>query len=437
MGRLHLLTYFLFEKKGEIPSKRACSFLICSDTDLSATGLIIQDHHPSPKPPRPNMVSTPPLKSRNTDHPTPCDTPTESEADTLTRRNLLELPVEVIYTILDESTLSNALALTLTCTYLYYSHLGAKYRNQAAKPSNEKEEFEVRCILEEAGFIKGYHCQGCLQRHPLHSFTYEEAAKQARERYCLRTKICFRLVPRGYKLSFNELVEVKKQTSRLNIYGSGADLLPHMQDGIACGLLIIKAKYARTKSDFVVHCRGYNVPVCPHMRLADDRIMRLWPPKTYPLKPNPLQMPKVYAQCDFCKTELRLTKSKWQKGKDLWITLGICRFVGDLSSPRDPLWFSQTYAEEDPLLDEYLNVVWNTVLRVGFVRETPWDLEPESGSFYTLGTLPPEPKSWWRKLWASLWAEGVALANSFFRLQMNPSGLRRRRRAHGSFSRRP
>lgn len=123
--------------------------------------------------------------------------------------DLLKLPAELLYIIYQHLPPRGALALTFTCTHLYYSVVAAEYVRQAVKPSKTEEEFDTRCVLEDACLIKGYHCQGCRKRHSLHCFSNEELAKEARDRYCLRTKVCFRMTPLGYELSFNDLVEAK------------------------------------------------------------------------------------------------------------------------------------------------------------------------------------------------------------------------------------
>lgn len=169
-------------------------------------------------------------------------------------------------------------------------------------------------------------------------------------------------------------------------------------------LPLFKVKYARTKAKFRALCTGFNIPLCPHLRLNDDKIMQQFPPKRFPLGVNPVQRPEKYAECDFCKTELRLMKHLLANG--VWIQLGIVRYIGDLSSPRDPTWIAQTYAEEDPRLDDYYDAADAWVRDGCTVSERPVHLEPESGSFFTLSTLPelppaPPPKvNVWDKVWS-------------------------------------
>ncbi|PGH16787.1 hypothetical protein AJ80_05102 [Polytolypa hystricis UAMH7299] len=137
----------------------------------------------------------------------------------------------------------------------------------------------------------------------------------------------------------------------------------------------VDAAHTPTKQDFVTLCSGYNIPVCPHLRLGDEKILQQFPLRRRS-KSGGRDLP-IFPQCHECKTE---------------------RFVGYLDSPLDPYWLAQIFASHDPDLDDYYLDArdWLWFALHEFEHGSPWperwDIEPENGEFFTPVTVPASSK---------------------------------------------
>lgn len=319
-----------------------------------------------------------------------------AEYYTAAHNNFLEIPAEILGTIYRQSSLRDAAALALTCTRFYYSDVAAVHVHERLKSSKEAQ-FELLCVLEDDSLIKGYHCRGCIQRHPLRSFSWEELRKRSGDRDCLRTKKCLLLSPNEPEISFNDMVGVLRQSygPPETIWKREPDVyLLKRQKSLYTVFPLFKTKYVKNKAGFVALCTGFNIPLCPHLRLNDNKITRQFPPRHLPWLSHLPGKFRNYAKCELCATELHLFEGRFGRW-DGWFVLEVTRYLGNFKTPRDPDWLAQTFAEKDPCLDTYyedakawLEDAIDDLQRRRPLPAPPVHLEPENGSFFSPATLP-------------------------------------------------
>ncbi|KAK2755975.1 hypothetical protein FQN54_005772 [Arachnomyces sp. PD_36] len=317
----------------------------------------------------------------------------ESVSDVTLRMYLQKLPSEILDMIYGHLSTRDAIALTLTCGWLYFSDVAAKYVHRPLR-SSHRVRYHMLSILEDMRLVKGYHCRGCWERHPILSFSVEELRKSAEARYCLRTKRGWRMVSSGVELSFDEIAALSTKTDRetfFSIDDNDAFVL-WIQSYMYITLSLFRAESVPTRAQFLALCAGFNIPICPHLRLNDKKITDQFPAKfdNLPCR-NIRRQIEGEKECDFCATRVRLVQSEFG---DPRVELKINRNFGELKSPRDPVWIAQTYSEKSPDLDAYCEEaalwLWGAMddsENGRPLRPAPSDPQLANGSFFTPVTL--------------------------------------------------
>ncbi|WEW56775.1 hypothetical protein PRK78_002227 [Emydomyces testavorans] len=290
-------------------------------------------------------------------------------------------------------------ATALTCARFY--HLFIAGLRQTLQ-SNKTEKFEILCLLEIDGRIKGYHCRGCLKRHRFTaSFSLQELEKRPTERYCLRTQRSLR-VSRTLDLSFSEVIEIleephqtrnPKSWTSVNRYAAiiFSDLNPGIPNAIETAYPMYRADFPASKDWFVALCNRFNIPICPHLRMSDEKItgqfstdiaFRLWPRR------------HSYPECSQCKAKFVLRAREYGVGHR-YVEVAIIRPIGMLVSPLEPEWLAQTSATRDPALEKYWRLTDEQFLK--YWKRTTYNapqseeldyLEPDNTTFVPPSTLP-------------------------------------------------
>ncbi|KAK2751625.1 hypothetical protein FQN55_000346 [Onygenales sp. PD_40] len=222
------------------------------------------------------------------------------------------------------------------------------------------------------------------------SFSCEELEKQAKDRYCLHTKKCFCLPPAGEDMSFDDIAEmfdkIDPERSFETRYPFPWTFLLEFEKRIGTTINLVDERHVQTKEDFLALCTRFNFPLCPHLCLNDEKITSRFPPPEWA---DCLMDNRRDLRCELCKTEAHLVH--WGSV----LQLHVYRPVGNLKSPRDPVWIAQTFSSRVACL-EPARAAATTEMMVhcwGLLSETPLQFEPKNGPFFTPVTLPPqEPK---------------------------------------------
>lgn len=260
-----------------------------------------------------------------------------AQSHNMAHSHLYKLPGELLGQIYQYLPLESAAALTLGCAWFYHSVFAAGV--QLRLRNAQIARFEVRCMLEGDGTIRGYGCRGCQKRHPTAAFSRNELKSPATDRYCRMTKKCFWVCCGNY-LSF---ADVKRTAEKAKARGA-APLCPSKPWGPGSQMLVHSTRerevisevlfnyFVHTKRDqitedkFVALCTRLNRPFCPHMRMGDPEITRMLPPRG-----------RDYHKCKHCKTVVTLMILP--DGE--WAGFSIIRPIGRLLSPLDPRWLAQ------------------------------------------------------------------------------------------------
>ncbi|PGH21461.1 hypothetical protein AJ80_03252 [Polytolypa hystricis UAMH7299] len=299
------------------------------------------------------------------------------------RGSLLGMPAELLYAIYENLSFNAALALTFTCARFYYSEATTNIHKSVK--SSSAARYILMCYLERDGMLKGYFCRGCWKSHSTSSsFSGEEFKKGAGRRRCLRTKQCFQSLVGEREMSFNEVVEYLRFPKKKKYVWTSRVYLFH-QRGIRYSLPLFNCRYVKSAATFRALCSGFNIPLCPHLRLNSKRVTEQF---------SDLSKSEPRVRCDSCKTDLCLSKQR-SGTQDLEYTLVVRRSLGRLFSPRDPAWLAHTYSSRDPRLNTYCHEArhWLQDATEALKRGRPLpeplqDIVPEDGSLFTPVVVP-------------------------------------------------
>lgn len=283
---------------------------------------------------------------------------TQARPSTPIYSHLQKLPTEIIENIHEYLQYPESVALKLTCCRFYRGDFGAARRRRLRL--SRRVLFEISCLLEKDGIVKGYHCRGCHKKHSSTAFSLGELQGSPSNRYCLRTKKCLRITP-SHLWSFNELVEMQGITAGGNCLDcrpfppSYATIAFHQDNPIKSSFLdvsypICLLKKGANAVDCLKNSRTHDIPVCPHFRVSTEMLVDLVTKVKHgggDAKPQPREV-----KCSQCKTQVNIGKLPLEDGSEC-ISMFVRRDIGLLISPLERDWIAQTFETEDPQLSEY------------------------------------------------------------------------------------
>lgn len=325
----------------------------------------------------------------------------KAEAPTPVHNYLQNLPAELINNIYDVLPIQGSLLLTLTCSRFYHGNFGAEGRK--AIQASREARFEISCLLEVDGLVKGYHCYGCFKKHSKTAFSLQELRTAPLERYCLKSKKCLR-ISQDQLWSFNDVVELRDmptvsggQQGWPNQFACIAFVIgnPLNSNWLIASYPICESYEGKDFDECLRESCIYKIPACPHLCISTELLAGQIPQvdgSGTNFDPN-VELPTVM-KCDRCKTCMAVGKRRLFDGRE-YFCLFVRRDIGQLISPLEPDWIAQTFATEDPCLAEYWAaaeiehmVTLRGAGRMTVIREPLDDYVSKQRAFYTTASLP-------------------------------------------------
>jgi hypothetical protein len=254
------------------------------------------------------------------------------------------LPLEIIYEIVSHLAPSSARSLSNTCK-LFYNLL-------SPQPVYHRERFKFLCRLDRDQLLSKPVCSGCMTTHEKTNFRVTELREQPEFRECLKTQGLLWVCP--YKaLSF---LEVKRFATNLD---ESKISCPHSccawggapswycDEGGHC---TIESTYPinswegkpSPQSEVQETLNGYDIPICPHLRLSDPAILKtynsncIYDDETYNgcLGVNCPNCSGPGSVCQHCETifEFRVRRNFERPSRTVHLRLIVTRELGYLRS---------------------------------------------------------------------------------------------------------
>ena len=331
----------------------------------------------------------------------------ESQYHNTVNSHLYKLPAELLDIITRHLTVDASIALALTCARFYLSTTLA-----SVLKSSMAAQFKRLCILEDGRDIKGYCCRGCLRTHSSAAFAYKELQKRPAERYCLTTKNCLRLGTLT-ELSFADIKRILNQSKEKKplptfLPNNLTKLLSSPATTIETSIQVFPVRSLWiTKSRFAALCISLNFPLCPHMRLGDKKVTKLFQYAVFDTSLGSRLCDKSH-KCKYCKTRFTLTRSSNTVHGNEWGVLKVRRSLGRLHSPLEPTWLVHTFASRDLCLDDYckaMNDWFEMFWTHRFNGRGEYEYLPPDSSdhLFVPNTLPTTLSSWMSSLGVQAW----------------------------------
>lgn len=304
---------------------------------------------------------------------------------------LLALPPELLSLICKQLSLAERCLLMISCRQLYWAsrapHSIFAYVWTSPARFDERCRFEILRMLESDRVVRGraaerggkerYCCWGCLRTHARERFSCDELAKKVdyktkpsykqhvfdgvRARYCVATQKCIRFGSCGW-LSFVDLHHLAHaHPGNLITVREPRGIWPgtvfDLRTRELCQDFPLSYRFETVSSfdKFAALCRAANHPLCPHLCIGDEDVIKLYKPSLFRWESRPRFLrfrdpPNVRMRslrCKHCKTKVILR----QVGTNTWYRT--LRYFGNLKSPYDRAFLSQAVSAQDPNLDAH------------------------------------------------------------------------------------
>lgn len=259
------------------------------------------------------------------------------------------LTPELVDMLMDLLSPLSLRCLKLTCRRFYYY---ARHTRDLSTP----ELFTLQCFFErDQPYLKRVVCGFCRVSHDRSSFFPSELRKDPFHRRCMIFKPALRICPH-FTSTLNEARRLSNDLggficSHQSCIFGGAPVI-----GNSWGNVFIEKRHYITMihdnrwpdiSEVKQLLGVYNVPICPHVSLADNLVSKAYRPYE-----------KVFGDgCPYCETtfEFEITlcaRPETVRGRDC-LDLVVHRNLGDLEDETDPTWLAQLSVTKEPDLTNY------------------------------------------------------------------------------------
>jgi hypothetical protein len=263
---------------------------------------------------------------------------------------LHSLPPELVDMLMNLLSPLSLQCLKLTCRRFYYY---ARYTRDLSIP----ELFTLHCFLErDQPYLTRLICGLCRVLHDRSQFFPSELRKDPFHRRCMIFKPALRICPH-----FTSTFDVVRRLSR---NCSGHFICSHQSCTLGGA-----PRLSHSWGNFYIHKRHYitmihndrwpdineakqlldvyNVPICPHLSLADDLVLKAYRPYE-----------EVFGDsCSYCDTsfEFRFNLCAYVETMPgrFCLDLVVRRNLGTLQTETDPKWLSQLSVTKEPDLTSY------------------------------------------------------------------------------------
>lgn len=304
-----------------------------------------------------------------------------------TRHALYQVSEDLLHMICQYLSDSEIVTLMLSCSAFWRCRRGdgvlARAWKRMALPAGEElcrmtTRFYVLRMLEHDGFPQTkrsperYCCWGCMKTHERQAFSAKELEKKvdlkAKEDCYLEENARFCDPAARYiwfgacqEMSFAELRHItahphtqqrqEHQKHPVQLAEGWTDLRRNdatsfLQEAtffnreerrLAYRIHLIATPNVPTSYWFKRHVRKVNLPLCPHLRMGDRAMVRLYNQSLQTWR------------CRHCTTAVKVGVQPQSQ----CVSVHVFRYLGELHSPKDPAWMAQSYRARSPYLKDH------------------------------------------------------------------------------------
>lgn len=277
---------------------------------------------------------------------------------------LKHLPLEIIYEITSHLPTSGARSLSNTGRHFYY----------LLPPHDvyDVERFKFLCFLDRDKLLSRPVCSGCMITHEKPYFRPADLSEQAEFRKCLKTQGLLWICP--YKaLNFVEAKGLANSSSQVSCphfccKWGGAPSWSRDNNGhckveysyFLCSSILVRIDRKAPPRDAVRDIlKGYDLPICPHLRMSDPAILDIYNPHcsydglSHHKCSNGCNCRNCNGRggtCRFCETryEFRMSRDYRTPSPTVDFRLRIVRDLGCMESATHMSWLSQLMVVRNP-----------------------------------------------------------------------------------------
>jgi len=316
--------------------------------------------------------------------------------------NLLNIPIEIILEIISYLPPSGVMSLSYACQQIHNrlglsieNVLGPKaqkvklstfdYQQGRSKPSpsadmsNHRDRLELLCMLDrdnQIPFSKAV-CSGCASTHDRSLFSEQALVLHSSERFCIGSAGCMWICPH-WVFDYNSMITSGEQHE---CGSKGLYVVADSRPSVIWPIMRLTSTGLPSNTDVVEALRPLNAPICPHWRLNDTLVSRLYSEECTELRwrydsqgPRPechclpcLSHTRRYPppnfagkDCSHCGTSIHFVIDQWSSREEILI-LFVNRVFDVFRGRTDPVWLAQI---NDPMDFEELGRAWHNATAI-------------------------------------------------------------------------